>query len=121
MFSRNINGGKVFTVHQKIRGFKKRLFKSKKLHEETGSKRMEPVKVIKKVTENLNCKNMDIHQKKLSKKQLIMKIFDLEIFDFYRLFKVKSHSDRYKRADISKDKKIRKQSTFRRRKSSCFS
>ena len=50
-----------------------------------------------------------------------MKIFDLEIFDFYRLFKVKSHSDRYKRADISKDKKIRKQSTFRRRKSSCFS
>ena len=41
MFSRNINGGKVFTVHQKIRGFKKRLFKSKKLHEETGSKRME--------------------------------------------------------------------------------
>ena len=66
MFSGNINGGKVFTVHQKIREFKKRLFKSKKLHKETGSKRMEPVKVIKKVRENLNRKNMDIHQKKLN-------------------------------------------------------
>ena len=32
-----------------------------------------------------------------------------EIYDLYRLFKVKTHSDRYKRADISKDKSYRKQ------------
>ena len=54
MFSRNIRGGKAFAVEQKIREFKKLLFKSKKLHNTTSSKKVEPVKIIKKVTENLN-------------------------------------------------------------------
>ena len=32
-----------------------------------------------------------------------------EIYEFYRLFKVKTHANRYKRADISKYKSYRKQ------------
>ena len=63
MFSGNIWGGKAFAAEQNIREFKKLLFKSKKLHKATSSKRMEPLKIIKKVPKNLilNHKNMRIH------------------------------------------------------------
>ena len=39
MFSGNIRSGKAFAAEQKIREFKKPLFKSKKLHKATSSKR----------------------------------------------------------------------------------
>ena len=54
MFSRNIRCGKAFKAELKIREFKKLLFKSEKLHKATSTKRMEPLKIVKKVTENLN-------------------------------------------------------------------
>ena len=53
MFSGNIRGGKAFAAEQKIRSFKKVLFKSKKLHKATCSKRMELLE-IKTFMENLN-------------------------------------------------------------------
>ena len=39
MFSENTRSGKAFAAEQKIREFKKLLFKSKKLHKATSSKR----------------------------------------------------------------------------------
>ena len=54
MFIGNIRDGKEFMLEQKIREFKKLLFLSKKLHKVTISKRMETLKIKKKVTENLN-------------------------------------------------------------------
>ena len=72
---------------------------------------MEPLKITKRITENLN----DIKSQKcgyppeeIKQKTIDNKNFQ-EIYDFYRLFKVKSHSERYKRADILMDKKNRKQ------------
>ena len=67
---------------------------------------MEPVKIMQKVMENLNNIRSqkygyppeEIEQKAINNENV------QEIYDFYRLFKVKSHSERYKRADISKDK-----------------
>ena len=44
MFGGNIKGRKTFAAEQKIREFKKLLFKSKKLHKITSIKRMEPLK-----------------------------------------------------------------------------
>ena len=67
---------------------------------------MEPVKIMQKVMENLNNIRSqkygyppeEIEQKTINNENV------QEIYDFYKLFKVKSHSERYKRADISKDK-----------------
>ena len=85
---------------------------------------MEPLKIRKKVMENVN----DIKSQKYGypAEEIEQKTIDndhfQEIYGFYRLFKVKSNSERYKRAYILMDKKKKtiKKSTFRRRKNSCF-
>ena len=49
MFSSRIRGGKAFAAEQKIREFKKIIFKSKKLHKVTNNrKRLDSKKLIKK-------------------------------------------------------------------------
>ena len=72
------------------------MFKSKKLHKATKTKRLEPKKIIKKVTENLNslksqkygCPPEQIKQKMVKNEN------SRKIYDFYRLFKVKTPTDR---------------------------
>ena len=100
MFSGNIWGGKAFAAEQNIREFKKLLFKSKKLHKATSSKRIEPLKIIKKVTKNLN--NIKSQKYGYLTEEIEQKTIDNQNL----LFNVKSHSERYKRADILMDKKI---------------
>ena len=85
--------------------------KSKKLHKATSSKKMEPLKIIKIVTENLD--NIKLQKYGYLPEEIEEKTTDnknfREIYYFYRLLKVKSHSGRYKNADILMDQKNIKQ------------
>ena len=54
MFHTKIRGGKAFAAKQKIREFQKILRKSKRMHQLTSSKRIEPKKLIQHATNNLN-------------------------------------------------------------------
>ena len=54
IFSTKTRGGKVFSVEQKIREFKKLLLKSKRLHKSTSSRRLEPKKLIQRAVNNMN-------------------------------------------------------------------
>ena len=49
MFSTKLRGGKVFAAEQKIREFKKLLFKSKRLNKATKTGRLDPRKLIRNV------------------------------------------------------------------------
>ena len=72
---------------------------------------MNPIKITKKVTQNLisiKSKKNEYAPKNIEEKTIENKYFR-EIYDFYRLFKVKKFADHYKRADISKDKSLHKQ------------
>ena len=55
MFSSCVHDGKAFAAEQKIREFKKLLFKSKKAHKATSaSSRFNPKKFIPRATANIN-------------------------------------------------------------------
>ena len=55
MFSSRVHDGKAFAAEQKIREFKKLLFKSKKAHKATSaSSRFNPKKFIPTATANIN-------------------------------------------------------------------
>ena len=54
MFSSRVRGGKGYTAEQKIREFKKLLFRSKWLHKATCTKRFGLKKLIRKATKNMN-------------------------------------------------------------------
>ena len=108
MFSSTICGGKAFVAEQKIREFKKILFKSKKLHKVTKSgQRLDSKKLIKKAVENMNKTNSQkyglppetVEQKTRSD------VFR-EIYDFHRIVRVSKDAERYKRHDVRQDKKL---------------
>ena len=108
MFSSTICGGKAFVAEQKIREFKKILFKSKKLHKVTKSgQRLDSKKLIKKAVENMNKTNSQkyglppetVEQKTRSD------VFR-EIYDFHRIVRVSKDAERYKRQDVRQDKKL---------------
>ena len=54
MFSTKLRGGKAFATKQKIREFKKLLFKSKRLHKATKTGSLDPRKLIRKAVQNMN-------------------------------------------------------------------
>ena len=54
MFSTKLRGGKAFAAEQKIREFKKLLFKSKRLHKATKTGSLDPRKLIRKAVQNMN-------------------------------------------------------------------
>ena len=54
MFSTKLRGGKAFAAEQKIRGFKKLLFKSKRLHKATKTGRLDSRKLIRNAVQNMN-------------------------------------------------------------------
>ena len=66
-----------------------------------------PLKIIKKVKENLN--NIKSQKYGYPPEEIEQKTIDnenfQEIYDFCELFKIKSHSERYKSADILLNKK----------------
>ena len=108
MFSLRIWGGKAFAAEQKIREFKKILFKSKRLHKVTKGKRLDSKKLIRKAVENMNNTNSQKYgfpPETVENKTLSDNIFR-EIYDFHRLIRVTKDAARYKRHDIKSDKKL---------------
>ena len=57
MFSTKTSSGKAFAAEQKIRDFKKVLFKSKRLHKSTKTSRLNSEKLIKNAVKNMNKTN----------------------------------------------------------------
>ena len=109
MFSSRIRGGKAFAAEQKIREFKKILFKSKRLHKSTKGKRSDSKKLIRKAVENMNKTNSqkyDLPPETVEEKTLSDNIFR-EIYDFHRIVRVSKDAACYKRYDIRLDKKLK--------------
>ena len=109
MFSSRIRGGKAFVAEQKIREFKKILFKSKRLHKATKGKRLDSKKLIRKAVEIMNKTNSQkygLPPETVEEKTLSDNIFR-EIYDFYRIVRVSKDAARYKRYDIRLDKKLK--------------
>ena len=71
MFSTKLRGGKAFATEQKIREFKKLLFKSKRLHKATKTGRLDRRKSIRNAVQNMNNVNSQkdgVPPKKVDKK-----------------------------------------------------
>ena len=110
MFSTKLRGGKAFATEQKIREFKKLLFKSKPLHKVTKTGRLDPRKLIRNVVQNMNNINSQkygVPPETVEKKCLEDEKFR-EVYDFHRMVRVSRDAERYKRNNIRFDKKTRK-------------
>ena len=106
MFNSRVWGWKAYAAEKKIREFKKHFFKSKRVHKAISNKHFGSKKLIRLAVKNM----INIWSQKygyapdaIEEEALESKRF-WEIYDFYRLVKVKQHTERYKRADIKKDK-----------------
>ena len=111
MFSTKVRVGKAFTAAQKIREFKKLLFKSKKLHKATKTERVDPRKLIRNVVQNMNKTNSQkcgLPPKEIEEKSFADKKFG-EIYNFHRMVRVSKDADRYEQGDIRyHDKSLKK-------------
>ena len=109
MFSSKTRGGKAFAAEQKIREFKILLFKSKRLHKATKSKRLDSKKLIINAVQNMNNTNSQKYgyPPETVEKKSLSDIFR-EIYDFHRIVKFSKDAARYKCNDIRLDKKSRK-------------
>ena len=108
MFSSRTRGGKAFVAEQKIREFKKILFKSKRLHKARKGKRLDSKKLIRKAVEDMNKTNSQkygLPPETDEQKTLADNNFR-EISDFHRIVRVSKDAARYKRHDIHLDKKL---------------
>ena len=109
MFSTKTRGGKAFAAEQKIREFKKILFRIKKTYKRM-KKRLNSAKLIKKTVENMNnTKSIkyDLEPEVVEKQSLTDDNFR-EKYDFYRLNKVTKALKRYKKYDENIDLKRKK-------------
>ena len=107
MFSTKVRGGKAFAAEQKIREFKKLLFKTKKLHKATKTGSFEPRKLIQNAVQNMNKTNSQkygLPPEEIEEKSVADEKFR-EIYDFHRMVRVSKDADRYKRGDICYDNK----------------
>ena len=110
MFSTKVRGGKAFAAEQKIREFKKLLFKSKKLHKATKTGRVDPRKLIRNAVQNMNKTNSQkygLRHEGIEEKSLADEKFR-EIYDFHRMVRVSKDADRYEWGDIHYDNKSHK-------------
>ena len=87
MFRSDVRRGKAYAAEQKIREFKKLLFRSKRLHKATSIKRFDPKKIIRKATENMNSIRLqkygcapDVVKENAAESENFR-----DIYDFYRL------------------------------------
>ena len=109
MFSTKIRGGKAFAAEQKIREFKKILFRIKKTYKRI-NKRLNSTKLIKKTVQNMNnTKSIkyDLEPEVIEKRSLTDDNFR-EQYDFYRLYRVTQAFKRYKKHDVNVDIRKRK-------------
>ena len=90
MFSTRVRGGKAYVAKQKIREFKKLLFRSKRLHKATSTERFDSRKLICKTVENMNSIKFqkygfvpNVVEEKAVKSEKFR-----DISDFYRLVKL---------------------------------
>ena len=105
VLSSHVRGGNAYAPAQKIREFKKLLFKSKKAHKATStSTRFDPKKLIGKATANM--KNIQSqkygYSPEVIKENTVKSEKFRDIYDFYRLLKVQKHAKRYACADAKK-------------------
>ena len=110
MFSTNTQGGKAFASEQKIREFKKILFRSNRLHKSTKTSRLNAKKLIRNAVQNMNNTNSQKYElapNTIEKKSLENEDFR-EIYDFHRMLKVSKSAERYSRNDERLEKKSRK-------------
>ena len=106
MFSTRRRGGKDFAAEQKIREFKKLLFKTKNLYKKS-KKKIKPNEIIKKVTVNMNKTKTwkyGVEPEKIEEKPLTDHNFR-EKFDFYRFQKIGKHVARQVRYNAKKDER----------------
>ena len=106
MFSSRVRSGKAYAAEQKIKEFKKLLFKSKHVHKATSNKHFDSRKLICLAVKNMNnirSQKYGYRPDAIEEKVLESKRFQ-EIYDFYRLVTVKQHAERHERADIKKEK-----------------
>ena len=109
MFSTKIRGGKAFAAEQKIKEFKKILFRIKKTYKRM-NKRLNSTKLIKKTVQNMNnTKSIkyDLEPEVIEKRSLTDDNFR-EQYDFYRLYRVTQAFKRYKKHDVNVDIRKRK-------------
>ena len=109
MFSTKTRGGKAFAAEQKIREFKKILFRIKKTYKRM-NKRLNSTKLIKKTVQNMNnTKSIkyDLEPEVIEKRSLTDDNFR-EQYDFYRLYRVTQAFKRYKKHDVNVDIRKRK-------------
>ena len=109
MFSTRIRGGKAFAAEQKIREFKKIIFKTKNVYKKN-KKKINSKKIIEKAVENMNkikSEKYGLPPEIIEKKTISDEVFR-EIFDFYRMVKVSKSKERNKRQNEKIDKNKRK-------------
>ena len=109
MFSSKNRGGKAYAAEQKIRKFKKILFRIKTRYKRL-KKRLNSAQLIKKAVQNMNnvkCSKYGFEPEYIERESLKDKSFK-ERFDFHRLKRVTKDFKRYKRHDIQFDLKRKK-------------
>ena len=109
MFSTKIRGGKAYAAEQKIREFKKILFRIKKTYKRL-NKRLNSAKLIKQTVQNMNnTKSIkyDLEPEVIENHSLKDDNFR-EKYDFYRLQQVTKALKRYKKYDANIDLKKKK-------------
>ena len=109
MFSTKTRGGKAFAAEQKIREFKKILFRIKKTYKRS-KKRLNSSKLIKKAVENMNktkSVKYGFEPEVVEQRSLADENFK-EKYDFYRLERVTKAFRRYKKHDVSVDVRKRR-------------
>ena len=109
MFSTKNRGGKAYAAEQKIREFKKILFRIKKTYKRL-NKRLNSAKLIKKTVQNMNnTKSIKygLEPEIIEKRSLTDDNFR-EKYDFYRLNQVTKALKRYKKHDINIDLRRKK-------------
>ena len=109
MFSTKNRGGKAYAAEQKIREFKKILFRIKKTYKRL-NKRLNSAKLIKKTVQNMNnTKSIKygLEPEIIEKRSLTDDNFR-EKYDFYRLNQVTKALKRYKKHDVNIDLRRKK-------------
>ena len=109
MFSSKNRGGKAYAAEQKIREFKKILFRIKTRYKQL-KKRLNSAKLIKKAVQNMNnvkSSKYGFEPEYIERESLKDESFK-ERFDFHRLKRVTKDFKRYKRHDIQFDLKRKK-------------
>ena len=109
MFSTKNRGGKAYAAEQKIREFKKRLFKIKKTYQRL-KKKLNSRKLIIKAVQNMNnikSVKYGLEPEVVEKRSLADENFK-EKYDFHRLNQVTKAFERYKKHDINVDRKKKK-------------